>query len=179
MQESAPYRLELRQYAESLRVRQDRQVWRQDSLSKVERILFVGFFFVRRLIECRKVTDSCARSSVQLLRSTIDREREVSDFKRDDLFKDLDSTAWVTSRVDVHQLADKVMHAWWFVPVRGEEGRGLNGFILTTDRKRNAELWWLPIESVIEVFDRFADQSISELHVERSDTGKLTYWHAR
>jgi hypothetical protein len=40
------------------------------------------------------------------------------------------------AKVDVNQLCDKVVHAWWCIPVQGESG-GLAGYILTTDKKRN------------------------------------------
>ncbi|BDU19433.1 hypothetical protein DYGSA30_08900 [Dyella sp. GSA-30] len=141
-------------------------------------MLFVGFLFVRKLIECKKVTDSCARSSAKVLRATIRRAREVSDFKRDDLFKDLDSAVWVDTKVDVHQLADKVIHAWWITPIQNEAG-GLDGFIFTTDRQRNTELWWLEVNSVVEVYDRFATQVITEIRAARDESGRLTFWQAK
>ena len=69
MRESWPYRTDLRTFARLLLAREKRQVWRDDSLAKVEKILFVGFLFIRKLIECNKVTDRCAKSSVSVLRA--------------------------------------------------------------------------------------------------------------
>jgi hypothetical protein len=178
MLESYPYRMELLQFADAFRRRQRRQLWRDDSLGKAERMLFVGFLYVRKLIECRKVSDSCARSNANVLRAAINREREVSDFMRDDLFDDLKDVDWHEAKVDIHQLADKVIHAWWIHPVRNEDD-GLGGFILTTDRKKDSEFWLVPVESIFDAFARFSNEAVKEVHASRSDFGKLTYWQAK
>ena len=177
MQESYPYRAELAQFAYDLRARRRKQLWRDDSLSKAERMHFVGFLFVRKLIECKKTTDACARSTARIHRSPITRAREVSDFSRGDLTKDLASVQWSEATIDVHQLADKFIHAWWIVPVQSRHG-GLWGHVLTTDRKRNSELWMVPTETVVSVFQRFSRETIYHLHVKRDDIGRLKYWQA-
>lgn len=146
-------------------------------MAKAERMLFIGFLYVRKLIESRKVTDACARASVAISRSTIVRDYEVSDFKRDDLEKDLPHVTWTESKVDVHQLADKVLHAWWLLAVQGNSA-GLEGFILTTDRQRNKEFWQLPTNSIIGIYRQFASGSINQLEAARDSAGRLTYWRA-
>jgi hypothetical protein len=178
MQESLPYREELSRYATLFAARRKRQLWRDDSLARLERALFVGFLFVRKLIECRKVTDACARSSTTIGRAPINRARLVSDFQRDDLVDDLIHVEWTMGKVDVHQLADKVIHSWWILPAR-DEGRGLAGFIFTTDRQRNAELWFLPTDSVAKVFRTFGRAAINSLHKRRDPEGRLIYWEAK
>ena len=177
MHDSWPYRKDLAEFAEDFEHRRTRQLWRKDSLAKAERMLFVGFLFVRKLIESRKVTDACARASIAVSRSSIVRDYEVSDFKRDDLEKDLLHAVWAESKVDVHQLADKVLHAWWLMPVQGA-GAGLEGFILTTDRQRNTELWLLPTNSIVAVYKQFASGDINRLEMSRDNDGRLTYWRA-
>ena len=177
MDESYPYRAELAQYANALRARLRKQLWRDDSLSKAERMHFVGFLFVRKLIEYRKVTDACAKSTATILRSPIMRAREVSDFARHDLEKDLASCRWTRTKIDVHQLADKFIHAWWIIPVQAHRG-GLWGHALTTDRKRNSELWLVSTQTVISVFQRFSREVITSLHSGRDHNGRLTYWKA-
>ena len=177
MQDSWPYKRELADFAASFERRLARQVWRDDSVARAEKMLFVGFLYVRKLIEYRRVTDATARASVEILRSTITRSREVSDFRREDLEKDLPEANWSDSRVDVQQLADKVIHSWWLVPVQGPN-TGLYSFILTTDRQRNAELWQLPVSSIVAVYRRFAEDDIVQLHARRDGKGHLTYWSA-
>ena len=178
MQESRPYREELSQYAKLFAARRKQQLWRDDSLAKVERALFVGFLFVRKLIEGKKVTDACARSSTTIGRAPIRRAHQVSDFQRDDLIDDLVCVEWTMGKVDVHQLADKVIHSWWILPAR-DEGSGLAGFIFTTDRQRNAELWFLPTNSVATVFRSFGRAAINSLHKRRDREGRLIYWEAK
>jgi hypothetical protein len=177
MHDSWPYRREIAHFADDFERRQQRQIWRDASMAKAERMLFVGFLYVRKLIESRKVTDACARASVTISRSSIVRDYEVSDFKRDDIEKDLPHAAWIESKVDVHQLADKVLHAWWLIPVQGKSA-GLEAFILTTDRQRNTELWRLPTSSIVAVYRQFANGSINRQEAARDDVGRLTYWSA-
>lgn len=177
MLESWPYRKELAEFAASFRRRAEKQPWRDDSLAKAERMLFVGFLFVRKLIECQKVSDACARSSATVLRARIRRTREVSGFNRNDLHKDFGAATWHDARVDVHQVADKVIHAWWILPVQDED-RGLAGFVFTTDRQRNSELWLLPTLSIADAFERFARSPIQRMSAGRDENGKLTYWKA-
>jgi hypothetical protein len=140
-------------------------------------MLFVGFLFVRKLIECGKVSDVSARSSTEISRARINRNREVSAFMRHDLLKDLESVSWEPSKVDVHQLADKVIHSWWIIPISNET-MGLDGFVFTTDRQRNSELWLLPTTSVISVFQLFGRSAIRKSQAARDDHGRLTYWKA-
>jgi hypothetical protein len=178
MYESLPYRDELARYAKEFEKRRKRQMWRESSLAKAERTLFVGFLFVRKLIECKKVMDRCARSSAEIGRAPIKRTREVSDFQRDDLLDDLDNMEWTMTKVDVHQLADKVMHSWWILPMR-DEGPGLAGYVFTTDRQRNSEIWFLPTNSVVDTFRRFSGAAIDSLHKKRDRQGRLIYWEAK
>lgn len=177
MRESRPYRADLKTFAQSFAVRSRQQLWRDDSLSKAEKMLFVGFFFVRKLIECNKVTGRCAKSSATVSRGAISRSRDVSAFMRDDLLNDINQVQWSDRKVDVHQLADKVIHSWWIIPVGGEQS-GLSGFIFTTDKHRNKELWLLPTSSIVEVFERFATSGVKQLHAKRDDIGSLTHWRA-
>jgi hypothetical protein len=177
MHESAPYRAELASYAASFAARERRQRWSVDSLSKAERMLFVGFFFVRKLIECRRVTDTCARSRTKIHRASISRKREVSLFQPHDLLKDVETASFSEHVVGVEQLADTVVHTWWIIPAQNES-KGLKGFVLTTDRHRNSELWLVPTHSIVEIFLRFASSRISELEVHRDSIGRLTYWRA-
>ena len=140
-------------------------------------MLFVGFLYVRKLIECQKVSDACARSSAPILRASIQRVREVSAFSRHDLFKDLEGAKWNEARVDVHQIADKVIHAWWIVPIQ-EEDNGLAGFVFTTDRQRNSELWLLPSRSISDIFIEFSRSAVRRVKTERDENGRLKYWKA-
>jgi hypothetical protein len=173
MRESTPYKTELRASARLLAARARRQVWRNDSLCKAEKMVFIGFFIIRKLIECRKVTDRCARESVEIQRGAMNRSRVVSDFLRDDLYDDLDHVRWSGSKIDVRQLADKVIHAWWIAPTA--MGEGLGGFIFTTDQSRSKELLFLSSSATVQVFETFANDEVAYIQAERNDVGELRY----
>lgn len=177
MDDSHRYRVELKQFAKSFEARRKRQMWREDSMSLAERDLFIGFLYVRKFIECRKVTDACLRSTMNVRRARIDRHYEVSAFAPYELEKDLGCVEFVDAKSDVHQVADKVIHAWWIVPVQGESG-GLDGYILTTDRHRNSGLWLLSTDQVAKVFRRFSASQVRLLRKARDKNGRLVHWEA-
>jgi hypothetical protein len=138
---------------------------------------FVGFFVVRKLIENRKVTDACRRMSVPVEQAAIKRSGVVSDFMRHDLEKDLDAAIWSAKKIDVAQLADKVIHAWWTVTVADDKG-GHGGYIFTTDRDKNAALFRITAREIARVFSKFANGEIKSLQMKRDPQGNLTYWKA-
>lgn len=177
MQESWPYKRDLLRFASEFQRRATHQIWRDSSLWKAEQLLFVGFYFVRKLIENRKVTDGCARRSILIQSAKLSRDREVSDFMRYDLEKDLETAEFTDVKVDVSQLCDKIIHVWWCTPIQRVQG-GLAGYIFTTDRKKNAELWLLPTESIVDVFTSFGRNEIRSLRKMRDADGRLTFWQA-
>lgn len=102
----------------------------------------------------------------------------MSSFRRDDLLKDIGRVQWVDGKVDVHQLADKIIHTWWIIPAT-DEASGLAGFIFTTDKQKNKELWLLPTRSIVEAFERFSSSEIREIHSKRDGLGRLSHWEAK
>ena len=176
MRESLPYKEDLVGFAKSFRRRRTFQRWADQSLSKAEKMLFVGCFFMRKLMECNKVTDECARSTATILRAAVRRTREISAFARDDLIDDLDAVEWERGTVDVHQVCDKVIHSWWIMPMH--ERKGLGGFVMTTDRQKNKELWLVPTQTIVAMFERFGRNTVSRIHAKRDAGGRLTHWQA-
>lgn len=56
---------------------------------------------------------------------------------------------------------------------------GLAGYILTTDKKKNAELWFVPTKSIVDAFTCFAKSDIASVKKARNENGRLTYWSAK
>jgi hypothetical protein len=177
MHESWPYRKKLAKFSSSFEARAVHQIWREDSLAEAEWMFFVGFFVVRKLIENRKVTDAVSRMNVRVEQAAINRSHVVSSFSRHDLEKDLDSAKWSVRKIDVAQLADKVIHAWWTAVLVGES-KGHGGYIFTTDRDKDASLLKISATDIAAVFRSFASGEINSLVMERDPTGKLIYWKA-
>lgn len=174
MYESCYYKDDLLRYAEDFAKRSKRQSWREDSICKAEKRFFVGMLYVRKLLESVKITDQCRKSSVAIKRGTIRPDQEISDFCRHKVMDYLDSAEWQECKVSVDQVCDKVIHSWVNYPYLNEK-HGLGGFILTTDRHRNKELWDIPAQSIIEVYTRFGGDYPVEIHMGRDENGKLNY----
>jgi hypothetical protein len=158
MLECSLYKKELALFALSFRERATKQPWRDYSLAKAERMLFVGFLYVRKLIESLKVSDVCARSSVAILRTPHTKTPEASGSSRYDLVKSLETVAWARDRVDIHHLSGKVLQASPTIPVQ-DDARGLAGFMFATERHGNPELWLVPTPAIADAFERIAESS--------------------
>ena len=174
MYESRYYKDDLLKYAKDFEKRLSKQVWREDSLCKAEKHLFVGFYFVRKLLESLKISTKTKKLSVRIFRGKISPDQEISNFNRHKVMFYISEANWVESKVSVDQVCDKVVHSWVNYPISKDDG-GLAGFIMTTDRYRNKEMWEIPTESIIEVFNTFGSDYPTESHMKRDESGKITF----
>lgn len=174
MYESCYYKDDLLRYAKDFEKRSKRQLYREDSLAKAEKQLFIGMLFIRKLIESLKITDSCKRSSISILRGKISPRNEISNFSRHDIMDYLSEANWSEVKVGIEQVCDKVIHSWVNYPIINKSG-GLQSFILTTDRYKNKELWEVPVTSIISAFCRFGSDYPSEITMSRDENGKINY----
>ena len=179
MQESYCYKSDLLKFAESLKKRSCKQMWRSDSLVKVEKMIFTGFYFVRKLIESVKVTDECKKTSYLVGVLALSNDRPLSNWERwdiVDLIREQEEQEMKYEKKDINQICDKVIHAWWNMFCQSEEG-GLDGMMLTTDKlNKKREVWFIPTQTMIDSFLRFGDDWPTKIEKERDENGKLIYW---
>ena len=175
MQESYHYKNDLLNFASDLKRRLKRQIWRQDSLNKAEKIIFTGFYYVRKLIESIKVTDGCKKSSHVLYVLSVQSDTPTTNWDRWDILDHIRYEEMVKKKMDVSQICDKVIHAWWNMFCQSENG-GLEAIMITTDRMREREVWWLPASTIIEVFNQFGNNWPTKITAKRNECGQLVYW---
>ena len=177
MIESHYYKSDLLKYADSFELRSERQLWREDSLAKAEKQFFVGMFFVRKMIESVKVTDACKKTTHAVSRKKISPSMKITDFMRHDLMDYLDDESWNEEKVAVLQICDKVIHTWVNLPSR-DDGSGLAGFILTTDKYRNSEIWFVPTKTIVEIFRQFGNSYPRSTESKRDVHGNIKYYRS-
>ncbi len=175
MIESSYYKNDLLKYSDSFSRRKIKQSSRSDSLQKAEKYFFVGFYFVRKLIETIKITDSCKKISAEIIRYKINPEFEINNFSRYKAFDYIDEKNSITFKIDVKQICDKVIHSYLNL-ILCNDNNGLEGFLLTTDKYKNTDIWLIPVDSIIYIFQTFGNNYPRKYCTERNEDGKLVYW---
>lgn len=177
MIESYYYKEDLLKYAADFEGRENKQLWREDSLAKAEKQFFIGALFVRKLLESIKITTACKKTSYVIYRGKIEPKQKISDFMRHKVMDYIDSAEWKKEKVAVVQICDKVIHSYVNYPCENERG-GLDGFILTTDKYRNKEIWMVPTSTLASMFNRFGSDYPTKARMERNLDGEITYYHS-
>ncbi len=175
MIESYYYKEDLLKFANDFERRETKQLWREDSLAKAEKQFFVGALFVRKLLESVKITTACKKTSYIIHRGKIEPKQKITDFMRHKVMDYIDSAEWKTEKVAVIQICDKVIHSYVNYPCENESG-GLDGFILTTDKYRNKEIWKIPTGTIVSMFNRFGSDYPTKVEMKRNLCGDITYY---
>jgi hypothetical protein len=162
--ESWCWRTDLKKFADSLRKRQKQKRWLDRSLARCEQTIMVGFFYVRKLIESRKLSRDFADRQVKVTAyPTKGKHVHLLNLRRDvDELFDLDAPKQTTMKIE--DLANQLIHSYIFYLSMEEEGQ-LNGFLVASDRIRNKELLQVSSLDVIKIFELAAkgegDKAIS------------------
>ncbi|HEY3443610.1 MAG TPA: hypothetical protein VGK29_22825 [Paludibaculum sp.] len=136
--------------AEALQKRMRQKRWPDASSARCEQSIMLGFYSIRKLTESGKLTDDVANMSVRV-RSHSSKGRvihQMNSHKLDELY-DLDTPDERT--VPLPFLCNQIVHSYVFGLLLGEDG-GLQGILVTSDRRRSKELLEISIEEIIGVF---------------------------
>ena len=169
--ESRPWKTQLLRSTRRLRRirRQGRST--EEALFVVEREVFVGCYVVRKLFDTLKVSDSTKELECDV--TCYPNVKPVTDFnwhRLDELY-DLDDGH--RRRVRVRELCNQVIHS--FVFMVGGDGTGVDGFWVSSDRSRDQELYFVPLEALIGVFRTVGGDYPAMITWKRDrDTGKVT-----
>ena len=177
MIESCYYKEDLLKFANDFKRREDKQLWRENSLAKAEKQFFVGALFVRKLLESVKITDACKKTSYIIHRGKFEPKQKINDFLRPKVMDYIESAEWKAEKVAVIQICDKVIHSYVNYPCENKDG-GLDGFILTTDKLRNKEIWKVPVSTLVSMFNRFGNDYPTGVEMKRNRSGDITYFRS-
>ena len=129
--ESWYWRTDLKKFADSLRRRQNQM--RDPSLARCEQTFMVGFFYVRKLIESRKLSRDFADRQVKAISyPTMGKHIHLINFRRDvDELFNLDAPKQTS--VKVEDLANQLIHSYVLYLSTNKE-RGLDGILVASFR---------------------------------------------
>ncbi len=137
--------------------------WGDASFMKCELAIMVSFYAIRKLIEAKKLTDRVTREpvSVRYYSSTGKPVTRLNNHRLDELY-DLDSSR--TKAMSLNELCHQFVHSYVFSPVIDEDSRGLSGVLIASDYQRNKGLFEVEIKTVINIFDKVANDEVRASH---------------
>jgi hypothetical protein len=138
----------------------------EEQFAQVERDVFIGFYSVRKLLETiTKVTDATKVMKVQV--DWYPNKAPVNwrnNHKLGELY-DFDTTR---SEVrDIRFVCGRIIHSFIFTPCLGETG--LAGILFTSDTDKDSRLYFLPVDRLINIFERVGTDHPKEIHWSKDD----------
>ena len=116
----------------------------------------VGFFYVRKLIDSRKLSRDFADRQVKVVTypskgthiHLLNRRKEVQEL--------FDLEVSTQGSIKVEQLANQLIHSYVFYLLFDEPG-ALIAIVVASDNTRNKELFQVPLKEIIKIFELAAE----------------------
>lgn len=150
--ESHYWKTDLIRYAAGLQKKMQQRRWSEPSQVAVEKIVFLGFYSIRKLFEAKKLSTALRHHSIPitLYPPTAKAVTHMNWHKTDQLFH-LDQGAATT--VTLPFLCDQVIHSYIFQLGFTAEST-LDFMLLCSDRQRTKGLQHVGFTEVISIFQR-------------------------
>lgn len=160
--ESVYWRRDLYRAAMEVRKKATQKVWREASLSVLERRLMIGAFAVRRLIESSKLPESLSKDTIvcaEMRPLPINLERfryapPVDVFQAREMF---DFAHAVSTRIHLQFMVNQIIHSNLLIYLSPKETEvGEMALLVTSDWEKNRRLLGLWLLDIAMVFERVA-----------------------
>ncbi|MEU2353671.1 hypothetical protein ABZ599_12010 [Streptomyces misionensis] len=172
--DSIPWRVELLATAERLEKRKSQRRWTERTSFLIERDVMVGAYSVRRLKESYKVSDELAARAFTVQLHEL--SGSVPDVHNSHKFWDLyDLGASSDAELSLSEVCNQIIHSWVWGFAAGEDGRGLGGIFVSSDRKRRKCLYFLTIDMLIDLFRSIGEEDIYHIDMRRDENGEMHY----
>jgi hypothetical protein len=150
--ESFYWKSDLLKHAGVLKKRIRQKRWPDASLARCEQTIMLGFYSIRKLTESAKLTDHVSKMNVSIrsYRATGQTVHLLNKHRLDELY-DLDNAK--RRSVSLPYLSSQIVHSYVFSLLFDEDNQ-LAGILVTSDRDRSKELLEVPIQKIIEVFEK-------------------------
>jgi hypothetical protein len=168
--ESWYWRTDLTKFALSLRKRANQKRWPDAANARCEQTIMVGFFYVRKLIESRKLSRDFADQQFKVTSyAAKGRHIHFLNYHRDlDELFDMNAPKQLSMRIE--DLAHQMIHSYIFY-LCTEAAGGLRSVLVASDRIRNSKLLEISAKHIVEIFEIAAkgedDDAISMTYVEK------------
>ncbi|EMI15904.1 hypothetical protein RMSM_07174 [Rhodopirellula maiorica SM1] len=168
--ESHFWKDDLLKQAIELRKRKTQTRWPESSFAKLERVLMLGFYSVRKLHESNKLSTSTMTQAIPLVEyPTTGKEITLLNWHHFHELYDFDEATTVDR--DVLFVCHQFVHSFVFSPVFDDNDR-LDGVMFASDRQRHTSLLQISIDQIIRLFDEVGnDYPSSATYKLNSKTG--------
>jgi hypothetical protein len=152
--ESWYWRDDLTKFASSLLKRTKQKRWPDAALARCEQTIMVGFFYVRKLIESKKLSRNFATRNVKVTAyPSKGTHVHWMNYRRDvDELFDMDQPK--PRSIKIEDLANQIIHSYVFYLTMGggHQAAPLTGVLVASDYIRNAEIFEVSIKDILAIF---------------------------
>ena len=125
----------------------------------------MGFFAIRRLIESKgRLSQSTIRRPIRLTQFT-SKSQHVTLLNCHKIDRHFNLASPRPKYLGLEDLCNQFIHSYVFTPFFGVR-LGLQGFLVSSERKRKRALYEVPVRTVITVFRRAAADDPNSIHGE-------------
>jgi hypothetical protein len=162
--ESHYWKDDLLQRAQQLRRRVNQRRWTGVSSARVEQIIMLGFYAVRKLIEAKKLSDDVANQTLKIAAHPW-RGESVTRLYRFDYWGLYNLNRRRTVVRSVAFLCNQVIHSYIFALSFDESGF-FNGILVASDRERHQALYFIQSQQIVELFEQVGNDYPDEVTFE-------------
>ncbi len=145
----------------------------EQSLVRIEKDIFVGFYSIRKLLDTIKVTDELKNKkySLQWHKHRGTDVTFINNHKIDELYE---LGASNKENRDLWFIASRLIHSYIFTICESEKG-GFSGVYFTSDSDKNKKLYYLSVDEIISIFTETGNNYVTEFTWKKdSETGVET-----
>ena len=148
--ESAPWKNDLLRLARDLDRYRIAKRWSERSSARLEKILMLGFYSIRKLVDAHKISDEIVERPFELSAYPW-RGKPVTfyNWHRVDEKYDLDNPS--LARRSLSFVSNQLIHSYVFMP-GFDEGGGLDLLFFNSDRTRHENLFSVQVQTIAELF---------------------------
>lgn len=153
--ESWPWRQDLRRFASSIEAARRKPVNTDGRFARLERDHMYGFYAVRRLMECFKLSNATCQSVCRVLQYPYRTGSHLTLLNWSDLERHYEFDRGVRASLGLRDLCNQVMHSYVFLLAVGAQRR-LSGIFVSSEYRRRRSLAYLPAWRTVRLFRRVA-----------------------
>ncbi|KIX16002.1 hypothetical protein [Dethiosulfatarculus sandiegensis] len=157
--ESGPWKEEIARIAVSLKKRKGQKRWYEPSYVNFEKEIFFAAYFIRKLQEAHKISDEIKTHTIKAseFKPTKRPVDIMNRYKIEELYNLSNPSGCSLSLME---FCNQIIHSFVFIPSFIDPPLRLDGFFVTSDRKKEISLFHFKIDNVIELLLKISNDCI-------------------
>jgi hypothetical protein len=170
--DSIPWREELWRVADRLERKAQQKRWTERSSFLVERDMMTSAYAIRRLSEAHKISDDLARTRVPVVR--YGRVGTVPDiWDRHEFWTHYDLENGKRDLITIPHLCNQLIHSFVWIISGNEDTELFDGAFVASEKERVKHLYFLPVQSLIDLCRKVAAEDIDSIQYQRGQDGMM------